>query len=130
MTSEPCFYPQNHFLQHAKFELLMNSDVLSELLCLASLLLFIVLLNEFYLIILYTRINISNTNCNFNTLLSSKPLEIFEVHVRPTLFQQYGYMATKEDLEFFNRHCQGSLSSVIFSLYTFNMYAVWCLPAD
>ena len=44
--------------------------------------------------------------------------------------QLYGYMATKEDLEFFNRHCQGSLSSVIFSLYTFNMYAVWCLPAD
>jgi hypothetical protein len=37
--------------------------------------------------------------------------------------QLYGYMATKEDLEFFNRHCKGSFSSV-FSFYTFNMYAV------
>ena len=29
--SEPCFCPQRHFLQHTKFKLLMNSDVLSEL---------------------------------------------------------------------------------------------------
>ncbi|KAK2435637.1 hypothetical protein QL285_020682 [Trifolium repens] len=66
----------------------MISDKLSELLCLASLLLFIVLLNEFYFKILHTRINISNTNCNFNTLLSSKSIKNLEVHVRPTLFQQ------------------------------------------
>ena len=85
--SEPSFCPQSHFLQTLNFKLLMNSDILSELLNLTSLLLFIVLMNEFYLIILHTRINISNTNCNFNTMLSSKPTKILEVHVRPTLFQ-------------------------------------------
>jgi hypothetical protein len=37
--------------------------------------------------------------------------------------QLYGYTATTEDLEFFNRHCKGSFSSV-FSFYTFIMYAV------
>lgn len=40
--------------------------------------------------------------------------------------QLYGYMATKEDLEFFNKHCQGFIysSSVIFLLYISTMQVI------
>jgi hypothetical protein len=43
---------------------------------------------NFYLMILHTRTIISNTNCYFNILLSSKPIIHWENAVRPTLFQQ------------------------------------------
>lgn len=39
--------------------------------------------------------------------------------------QLYGYLATTEDLEFFNRHCQGSFSSVFF--FSIYVHYVDCL---
>jgi len=52
---------------------------------------------------------------------------------RPNLYlpggkrQLYGYMATKEDLEFFNRHSQGFISSFLFTFLICTAQVVLCV---